>query len=63
MAIDIKGILRAGTAAQAGALALHNVRLAKSKQITSKKLVKTATTNIVGIPLLRAQSQLIGDIA
>lgn len=62
MAIDLKSILRAGTAAQATALASHNIKLAMSKKKTPRRFIKTATTNIVGIPLLQTQSQLIGAI-
>ena len=62
MAIDVKPILRAGVAAQAATLALQNVRVLKNKKPSSRRLLKAGVTNIVGIPLLRIQSQLIGQI-
>ncbi len=62
MAIDVKPILQAGVAAQAAALALQNVRLFKKGKPSAKRLVKAGVTNIVGISLLRTQSQLIGSI-
>ena len=61
MAIDIKGILHAGTAAQSAALALDNVKLMK-KKVTPKRLVRQGVTNIVGVSLIQAQSKIINDI-
>ena len=61
MTIDVKGILRVGTAAQAAALAAHNLKGLKSKK-PSKDLIKKGVTNIVGIEIIKKQSQLIGGL-
>jgi hypothetical protein len=59
MALDIKNILRAGTAIQAAGLLGENIKATRRKK---KRLVKLAVTNIVGISLLKTQSQLIGGL-
>lgn len=59
--IDVKPILRAGVAVQAASLATSNLKLIKGKPST-KKMLKAGTTNLVGIPLLQAQSQMIGTL-
>lgn len=58
-----QNILRAGVAAQATALAAQNLKERKSKDKPLKDLLKKATTNIVGVPLLQTQSQLIGRLS
>ena len=62
MAIDIKGILHAGTAVQSAGLAMRNAKFATSKKQTPKKFIKNATMNFVGIPLIQTQSKLINEI-
>jgi len=66
MAIDVKGILRAGMAVQSVSLLSDNVssaRLAlkkqKSKDQGMKRIVKTGVNNIVGISLIKEQGRLI----
>ena len=65
MAIDIKPLLRAGLAAQSTALLIENIKTTslknnnKLKKKTLSKLLKAGTTNIVGIPLLQTQGQII----
>lgn len=58
----IQDILRVGTSAQALALTGKNIELAKKSDKNLGDFVKTATTSIVGIPLLQLQSQLIGGL-
>ena len=58
----VHDILRAGVAIQSTALLGENVRLSMKKKIRTKDILKTSMTNIVGIPLLQTQSQLIGQI-
>ncbi|HEX9740624.1 MAG TPA: hypothetical protein VGA29_07600 [Ignavibacteriaceae bacterium] len=58
----IHDILRAGVAVQSTALLGKNVKLAMKKKIRTKDMLKTGMTNIIGIPLLQTQSQLIGQI-
>lgn len=62
VAIDVKGILNVGVAAQAVALAGHNLKLVTKKKKTTKDFLKVGITNIVGVPLLQTQSQLIGKL-
>jgi len=57
--VDTKPILRTGLVAQAGALALKNARLLKKKKLKSKDLVKSGTSSITNISLLRAQASLV----
>lgn len=61
MTIDVKGILNAGVAAQSATLAVHNLKGLKKKQ-TPKSIIKKGVTNLVGIPLIQAQSKIIGAI-
>lgn len=63
-----QNILRAGVSVQAASLLGMNLKAAK-KNLKSKKkgndlkrILKTGVGNIVGIPILTAQSKLIGDI-
>jgi len=58
--VHIQSILQAGVAVQTAALLGENVKLAKNP--STKNLIKTGVTNIVGIPLLTAQSRLIGGL-
>ncbi len=59
----IQDILRSGVAIQAGALAVSNLDLLKKKKESqTKRLLKAGVRNIVGIPILQTQSQLIGTI-
>jgi len=60
--IDVKPILNVGVAAQSAALLGENVRLAKKKKVTTKDMVSTGMKNIVGVPLLQAQSKIIGGL-
>lgn len=69
MVIDIKSILQVGLAIQATSLVGQNVvasrRLLDKKRKNKKSLktiTKTAVTNIIGIPLLQIQAQLIGRV-
>ena len=69
MVIDIKPILQVGLAIQATSLVGQNVvasrRLLDKKRKRQKPLktiTKTAVTNIIGIPLLQVQAQLIGRV-
>lgn len=62
MAIDIKPILGAGLAAQAGALAISNVKLLDKKKVKSKDLFKMGVRNIVAIPLLGAEANIIAGL-
>lgn len=60
-------ILRIGVSAQALNLAGANLKVAsnnlkKKNKKPLKNIVKLAATNIMAIPLLQVQSQMIGDI-
>tara|TARA_Y100000310_G_C20584918_1_gene764883 strand:- start:521 stop:706 length:186 start_codon:yes stop_codon:yes gene_type:complete len=55
-------ILNLGVTAQALSLAGHNLALATKKDKKMKDFIKVGTTNIVGIPILRAQSSLIAGL-
>lgn len=59
--INIKPILGAGLTAQAGVLALQNVKLIYKKP-TAKNIVKTGFTNIVGLSLIKAQGDIINTL-
>jgi len=58
----IQDILRIGVSAQALALAGENIKLVKKKDKSVGDFVKTGATNIIGIPILQVQSQLIGGL-
>jgi len=62
MAIDIKPILKAGVVAQAGALAIKNVKLLKKKKIKSGDLIKVGFGNIVGVTLIKSQNEIIDTL-
>lgn len=62
MAIDVKPILRAGVAAQAGALALRQARLLNKKKIRSGDLFEAGVTGIFGAAILTEQSRLISGL-
>jgi len=55
-------IIRIAPTMSALAMLGENVRVVKKKKKSTKDLVGLATTNIVGISLIRAQSQLAADI-
>lgn len=59
--IAVQSILRAGVAVQAAGLALNNLGL-DTKKPSTKSIVKKGVTNLIGIPLLQTQSQLIGGL-
>jgi len=62
-----QSILRVGLAVQSLGLLGENIKAAKLslKEKNDKKglkrIVRTGVTNIIGIPLLRTQAQLIGS--
>lgn len=58
----VQEILRSGIAIQAAGLSGENMKLLKKKKITSKRLVKTGIKNIVGIEMLKLQSQVVGGM-
>ena len=58
----VQDILRVGVSAQALGLVGENINLAKKSDKKLGDFVKTAATNIVGIPLLQVQSQIIGGL-
>jgi hypothetical protein len=62
MAIDVKPILQVGVAAQAIGLAGENIKFVKKKKKKTKDLLGLGITNIAGVSLLKAQSQIIGDL-
>lgn len=68
MAVDIKPLLRTGVSLQALALAGRNLAVSKKlldkkrSQKPLKRITKAAVTNIIGIPLLQTQSQVIGGL-
>jgi len=56
-----KDILRLGVDIQALALTGENLKIVKKKQIKVEDIVSTGIKNIVGINLLKTQSDIIGD--
>ena len=56
-----KDILRLGVDIQALALTGENLKVVKKKQIKVEDIVSTGIKNIVGINLLKTQSDIIGD--
>ena len=60
MVFNVKPILQAGVALQAVGLLGENIKVAKKP--STKGIIKAGVTNIVGVPLLQIQSQLIGGL-
>jgi len=57
-----QNILRVGVIAQAGALAKSNLNALNKKKVKTKDILDTGIKNIVGINLLKVQSDIIAGL-
>ena len=57
-----KTIARLIPTIQAASLVGHNIKVATKKKTTTKDILGLGMTNIVGVSLIQAESQLIGEL-
>lgn len=62
MAIDLKPILNVGLAAQSLALVGDNLHYALKKKKSVRGSLSQATKTLVGVTLIKAQSEIIGGL-